>query len=149
MTMLTCDDCKKTFETYRQLNGHKRIHGKSKGHYSVSRKNLQYLRYTCLHCGSTGTLYPNDINKDFCSKICKDLYKWKTEGILDVILGNGTKENIVRYFKEENLYFCKSCNTTHWKGKKLKLIMLYKDGNKNNKITENIEFLCPNCFDIT
>jgi len=142
--MFQCSHCNHKFSNIRQLNGHKRMHGPSLG--KVNRTRTDKLK-KCLCCGNTKNTRYKSKNPDFCSKKCHTKYKWETEGILSVVLGNGPKEDIIRYFKEENLYHCHNCNINQWQGKKLNLKLIYIDKNKNNKLTDNISFLCPNCYD--
>ena len=140
-----CNTCNKTFETYRQLNGHKRMHGKSNG--KVNR--LSKGSFTCIFCGNTKPLHQkDDPNKQFCSKKCEKLYTWETEGVINVILGNGTYDDIIHYFKVETLYFCDCCKISKWQNKDVKLKISFIDNNSSNKDIENIRLLCPNCYDV-
>ena len=136
--MITCLTCKNTFDTYRQLNGHKRVHGPSKGGYSVSRKIKIPRKHNCLICNK-------ETVKKFCSKKCKDAYLWETKGVVNVLLGK-KGSNILRYFKEEKMYQCSSCGISSWKGKEIKLKVCFLDNDKKNRNIENIRLQCPNCY---
>jgi predicted RNA-binding Zn-ribbon protein involved in translation (DUF1610 family) len=47
-------------------------------------------------------------------------------------------------------YKCIQCgNEGFWQGKKLKLELHHKDGDRTNHSIENLEFRCPNCHSIT
>lgn len=72
-------------------------------------------------------------------------------------------EDILVYGKEEKSiklrraliesgreYKCATCgNTGIWHGKKLRLHVHHKDGNKCNNVPKNLDFNCPNCHDQT
>jgi predicted RNA-binding Zn-ribbon protein involved in translation (DUF1610 family) len=46
-------------------------------------------------------------------------------------------------------YKCYVCGLREWRGKKLILEIEHKDGNFQNDVEENLEFICPNCHSQT
>jgi hypothetical protein len=125
------------------------MHGQSLGH--VNRlSGVIKKSFTCIFCGNTKSLKSSDEpNKQFCSKKCEKLYTWETEGVINVILGNGTPGDIRQYFKVENLYFCDCCKISKWQNKDIDLKIFHRDGNISNKAIDNIGLLCPNCYSVS
>ena len=142
--MFVCQHCHKSFPTVRQLNGHKRLHGKSNGKYSKSRKKITYPTFKCLTCGTQKTYNPKSSRGKFCSKRCFSIYRWETEGKLKVILREGG--DIKRYLIEEFGHSCMCCKNATWLGKPILLMIGFKDGKKDNHHVDNLLLLCPNCF---
>lgn len=52
------------------------------------------------------------------------------------------------YLKIVDKYECKNCQLNEWNGKHLTLILNYKNNNKKDARLENLELLCPNCFNL-
>lgn len=52
------------------------------------------------------------------------------------------------YLKITNKYECKHCSLNEWNHKPLTLILNYKNNNKKDARLENLEWLCPNCFNL-
>lgn len=144
LNLPTCTVCKKSFESIRQLCGHMRMHGKSKGKFSKPRKKKKYPEFTCLNCGCSKKYNPKNRKGKFCSIKCRDNYLWETEGKLKVVLGKGG--NIERYLEEEFGHKCSKCNSEYWQGKKIPLRIGFRDGNKKNKDLSNLMLVCYNCF---
>jgi hypothetical protein len=60
---------------------------------------------------------------------------------------NVAKQFILRHKLME--YCCLKCSLKEWFGRKLKIHLHHKNGVNNDHRIENLEFLCPNCHDIT
>ena len=58
------------------------------------------------------------------------------------------KEKRKRIFKEQD-YKCLVCKITNWNDKKIIFELNHIDGNRENWLRENLEFLCPNCHSQT
>ena len=139
--MIECQVCKKEFNTARGLFGHKRVHNKLGGSYSVSRKKNEYHPYNCLNCGNECKTHPSKINK-YCSASCQQEFQWN-DTKRQIEEGNKPANN--RYITERDGYSCKECGISEWLGKSLTLDLDHIDGNPKNNSPDNLRLVCPNC----
>mgnify|MGYP002128953103 CR=1 FL=1 len=68
--MIKCDLCSKTFENYRQLNGHKRIHGDA----LYIRKRKPKIIMKCKNC-DVAFEYGKNTKGYFCSLSCDSIHR--------------------------------------------------------------------------
>lgn len=134
--MFECNICHKTFNGYRQLNGHKSIHKEKR--YSVSRRKKPLNH--CLQCKNETN------NQKFCSEACHYEYIWENTKLL-IESGEILSEHRMRqYVLKTREHVCSECGISEeWNGKKLTLQIDHIDGNSDNSKLDNLRFLCPNC----
>ena len=147
--MLTCE-CGKTFETYRQLNGHKSTHTRGE-QYASKRAQLRKPRetYKCLWCGKDNEVTTKKVNL-FCNNKCQaehqfvETLKKFEQGLLT------TARTIYRCLVYLRGNKCDLCgNEGKHNGKELKLQVDHTDGNAGNNSPTNVRLLCPNCHSQT
>ena len=113
----------------------------------------------CLHCSTL--LLPAKGRKSlgdkkYCNNTCqqeyqtsqkkKDFLEGKYVGqLLQFRSGDWTR----RLMKESLGYHCAVCGINEWQNKSLTLEVNHKDGNAENNVLDNLEFLCPNCHSQT
>jgi hypothetical protein len=149
--MYNCDICNMSFNTYRGLNGHKRMHGPTNGGYSVSRKKKILPTCTCKQCGITKTYDPLKSTGQFCSSKCCGRYKIEQTSRELVEKGLvSTNTTLKRYLIFVRGEKCEECNCgSEWNGKPLSLQVDHIDGDSDNNFPSNIRLLCPNCHSQT
>lgn len=134
---MKCEICEDEFDNYRALNGHKRMHGTSKG----SRKCTRIIKY-CLVCDSEMPRH----NKKYCSNSCQQQHIWEDEKIKIENNEQSSKVKLRRYLEESIDVVCDECGIgTDWNNKFLMLQLDHIDGDNSNNILSNIRLLCPNC----
>lgn len=149
--MFKCDACAKEFETYRGLNGHKRVHGQSSGSYSVSRVQTNKVIHTfvCLNCSITKQYHPSKSNGKYCSNLCHKEYTWRQVTVPKIEAGEcsiNSIDGIKRYLKEKHGDQCAICSLPPvWNGKPLVLQLDHINGDSDNNHPSNLRLLCPNC----
>lgn len=145
--MFKCDVCDKEFETYRGLNGHKRVHGKSTGGYSSSRVRIIRPTFACLYCGISGTYNPDRSNGKYCSNKCQRSLQWIIDTKPSIEAGDiSSKPALKRYLKEVNGDSCSICSCPPiWNDLPLVLQVDHVDGNNANNKASNLRLVCPNC----
>lgn len=145
--MYSCNHCDGVFKTIRGLNGHKRMHGPSKGGYTQDRSTKHPKTYNCKHCGEESKWLLSKKNV-FCSRKCQAAHEW--ESVAKVDIENGTKTltsvaQLVRYVTERDGYKCNCCGISTWLDNPITLDLDHIDGDRSNNIPFNLRLLCPNC----
>ena len=139
--MFKCSHCDKSFDDYRQLNGHKSIH-RQEGRYSVSRKKHKEI-FSCLYCKTNFEFSKGTKNK-FCCLDCNFKYKW--EFIEKPKIEKGLGGNVRKYLIETKGEICEQCGQGDMHNhKKLVLQIDHIDGHSDNNNIDNLRLLCPNC----
>lgn len=155
--MEICKHCGKEFRNYRQLNGHMRMHGKSNGGFSVSRKwpsskKKEPRLFRCLNCDKEKTWLPSCYNK-YCGPKCQHEYQFKTIHIPSILKGEKTADSgsvLRKYIIETCGEKCALCNLgIEWNGSALTLQLDHIDGDSDNNFPDNLRLLCPNCHSQT
>jgi hypothetical protein len=148
--MHTCQECDKTFTSHRGLNGHKRVHGESKGGYSEPRtwddsKKQPIVMFNCLQCGQAKRRDVAHTKGKYCSNKCQADYQWENIDRPRVEAGGGG--NMRRYLIETQGYQCSipGCGVSEHMGKPLTLQLDHIDGDSDNNHPTNCRLLCPNC----
>jgi Zn finger protein HypA/HybF involved in hydrogenase expression len=156
--MFSCDVCSKDFATYRGLNGHKRLHGESRGTYvegsrvGVGGKKPFRQNKPCQRCGQ------ESLNSKYCSNKCQNAYEkssliedWLNGKDSGLAAGNRLKKSIRDHLLAEAEYKCSSCgwDKINPKSGKTPLEIDHIDGNSDNCVKDNLRVLCPNCHSLT
>ncbi len=57
------------------------------------------------------------------------------------------RRHVLKKFLDLNFvaYKCNRCSLEKWQNKRIKLDIHHRDGDKENNVIENLEYLCPNC----
>lgn len=140
--MLRCEKCGKEFENYRQLNGHKRIHGPSKGKRKFINKRPPGDKF-CLYCNSK---IPQ--RNTYCNNHCQNEYRYKYIHVPAILGGNKRSYSnaLKRFISERDDHNCVICGQGEMHNNKpLTLQLDHIDGNSDNNIPSNLRLLCPNC----
>ena len=144
--MFSCNQCDKSFDSYRGLNGHMRVHGPLKGSYSPPRQQKSLHQFRCLNCDKKGTYSLNNRYGLYCSNKCQGEYEWETVYKPKILRGETRGPSILKkYLTEEFGYKCSVCEIFDWQGKKLVLRLDHIDGNSDNNLPNNLRLICPNC----
>lgn len=149
--MKICEHCEKEFESYRQLNGHRRIHGKSNGGYSVSRKkNVTPNTYNCLNCNTLNEWSYQKTNK-YCNPTCYHEWTWKNKIVPRILEGKvSNRPQLRRFLAETRGYQCDECGVKDlYNNRPLMLQVDHISGRADNDKPENLRLLCPNCHSQT
>ena len=135
--------CGKTFDTERQLNGHRSSHNRGEKYKAARKSKIDRPTCVCEQCQKEFEFSHSSFNK-FCSTICYSLHWWEKKSIprIEQGLGGDTK----RYLKEKFGDKCFECGQLpEWNGKPLTLQLDHIDGNSDNNLLSNLRLLCPNC----
>lgn len=149
--MMKCEICLKEFATYRGLNGHKRLHGESKGTYSTSRaKDAPKTKILpCNFCGKDKHCALHHKGPVYCNNQCQGDKKisdtWKA-----VEAGTASSRSVKNYLIAKLGNVCQSPNCA-WDNTKTKVNVELEhiDGNSDNNQLSNCTLLCPNCHSLT
>jgi len=143
--MITCEFCSKTFENYRQLNGHKRIHSDA----LYIRKIKPKMIMECKNCNISFE-YGKNTKGYFCSSVCNGIYK-KNKTMNAVESGiNVSNRRIKDYFifKYGNTCMDPECAWDQEK-RPINVELDHIDGNHSNNELSNFRLLCPCCHSLT
>lgn len=148
--MLICKECDSEFSNHRALNGHKRVHGPSKGRYSVKRTNRsrkgETKVYCCQSCGKENKQKVGNFQNKFCDNKCQQSYLWETKTKPAIERGERVHRAVLyRYIVERDGEKCSLCGLTDWQGKHLSMDVDHIDGTNTNNKPHNLRLLCPNC----
>lgn len=140
--MLKCNHCSMEFETYRKLNGHKRMHGPSNGVYLNSKVTASSNE--CKHC------HLNIPKRNvYCNNKCQKAFE-KQLSFEKVEQGQANSRYVKLYLIEKHGEICMDPNCA-WDFSKrpIKVELEHIDGNSENNSLSNCKLLCPNCHSTT
>lgn len=140
--MIHCEVCSKQFKSPKGLFGHKRVHNKLRGSYSVSRKKKIRVVAFCANCNQ-------ECRTKYCNVNCQQQHLWKTVTVPLIEAGKkDPKSNLgalVKFVAQRDGYKCNNCNLTNWLNEKISLDLDHIDGDNTNNYPRNLRLLCPNC----
>ena len=140
-----CDKCDKEFTSYRALNGHMRMHGKSKGKLIPKRSTKTFK---CKECNKINKQNVRS-HKQFCNSQCSTNYTWKKKHLPRILEGVAGPTSVKTYLIKTYGDKCSQCGISEWQGQKLSIQLDHIDGDSDNNKLENCRLLCPNCHSLT
>jgi hypothetical protein len=149
--MEKCNICEQSFETYRQLNGHKRLHGQSNGGYSVKRRNKATKDLSlCVCLGCQSVFKPDKSIRRYCSIGCQQKLI-EEQKLLDVERGKKSTLRIIKKFlirKHGNKCMDPECAWDNDR-RPIAVELDHIDGDSINNALDNFRLLCPCCHSLT
>lgn len=143
---LICETCQKVFETYRQLNGHKRIHNALEGKQPTRKRKL--IDGECHHCSIAFTFKNGCSTGKYCSIGCTASAK-RAQTVERIHAGEAGHQSVRKYLIEDDGKCVKCGVGSEWYGQPLSLHLDHINGDSDNNALSNVQLLCPNCHSQT